>query len=100
MSKHHEHHKKGHINWRDIDLFLEEKLSKIELSELKDKFKMETLREKKSLLEAKKLEDDFVFKDEYQDYMSKYEEHKKILDALRLIFPEDKELFEIEIELD
>lgn len=93
------HHKKGHIKWRDIDLFLEGKLTKPELAELKDKFKIEVNREKKDLLEAKQMEEKFVFEDEVKDYMARYEEHKKILDALRLIFPEDKELFKIEIKL-
>ncbi len=92
--------RKGHITWHDIELFLEEKLEKKDLIQLKDKYKKYLKSEWDELERIKLDEDDFVCECEMGDFLKKATEEEKLLNALKLIFPEDSEIGDLIKELE
>jgi DNA polymerase III delta prime subunit len=92
--------RKGHITWHDIELFLEEKLEKTELMKLKDRYKKHLKNEWEDLERVMTDEEDFVCEYEMEDFLKKAGEEEKILNALRLIFPEDIEIGDMIEELE
>lgn len=92
--------RKGHITWHDIELFLEEKLEKRDLMKLKDRYKKYLKHEWEELERAKVDEEDFICEYEMKDFLKKADEEEKILNALKLIFPEDGEIGDMIEELE
>ncbi len=89
--------RKGHITFHDIELYLEGRIKKRKLEGLKDKFKKELKNEKKELERYREDFDQYVYEDEFVMYLERNEKNIIVLDALKKIFLDDKELNEIEI---
>ncbi|TDT71477.1 hypothetical protein EV215_0853 [Hypnocyclicus thermotrophus] len=94
------HNRKKHITIREIELFIEEKLSKPELENLKNKYKSELILNKSILLDQKKHLPDNVFEMELSEYNKHITKQKELLKILKTIFPEDDELKNINIDIE
>ncbi len=90
--------KKSHIGWHDIELYLKEKLGKIELSGKKDHLVEEILEMKNDLVNYKN--EPQLYKVEFEIYKERIEKNREVLEGLKMIFPEDKDLAKILIDLD
>lgn len=90
--------KKSHIGWHDIELYLKEKLGKIELSEKKDHLVAEILEMKEDLISVKG--EPQLYKVEFEIYKERIEKNREVLEGLKLIFPEDANLYKILSDLD
>ncbi len=90
--------KKSHIGWHDIELYLKEKLGKIELSEKKDHLVEEFLEMKNDLTTYK--DEPQLYKVELEIYKERIEKNRDVLEGLKMIFPEDKNLVKILTDLD
>ncbi|MBZ4683136.1 MAG: hypothetical protein JG768_560 [Fusobacteriales bacterium] len=94
------HNRKKHITMREIELFIEEKVSKQELESLKNKYKAELISNKNIILEQKKHLPTNVFEMELSEYNKHINEQKELLKILKTIFPEDNELQNINIDIE
>ncbi len=90
--------KKSHIGWHDIELYLKEKLGKIELSGKKDHLVEEILEMKNDLVNYKN--EPQLHKVEFEIYKERIEKNREVLEGLKMIFPEDKDLAKILTDLD
>jgi uncharacterized protein YqkB len=88
---------KGHVTKHDIEKYLCDKISRIKLGVLKDKFKKSILLEKLELERYRKEYEKYVYEDELKIYMERNEKNIEVLDALKKIFPEDVELSKLNI---
>lgn len=89
--------KKSHIGWHDIELYLKEKLGKIELSEKKDHLVEEFLEMKNDLVMYKN--EPQLYKVELEIYKERIEKNREVLEGLKMIFPEDENLGKILTDL-
>lgn len=87
--------KKMKLTWHDIDLYLEEKISKDELAFKKEHFLQELEELKDDYKNYIKCNESNLSKIEWEIYQEKLEKNKNILNALKLIFPDDFSLNEL-----
>lgn len=90
--------KKNHLNWHDIEMYLKEKVEKRELMQKKDHYINDLIEAKNDLNEYKK--DVEVYNVELGLYKERLAKNKDVLEALKLIFPEDKQLLLIVEDLE
>ena len=86
--------KKSHVNWHDIELYLQEKISREELGLKKDRY-VEELLELKHDCEVYSGESRELYQLEKGLYCDRLKKNKKILNSLKLVFPEDKNLLAV-----
>lgn len=87
--------KKMRLTWHDIDLYLEEKISK-DILELKKEHFIRDLEElKRDYDRYHKLDNKVLADIEWKIYQEKLDKNKTILNALKLIFPNDYNLTEL-----
>ena len=82
--------KKTHIGWHDIDLYLREKTEKRELSEKKDHLVNELIEMKNELADYRS--DPKIYEIELELYKERVFKNREVLEGLKMIFPEDRNL--------
>lgn len=84
--------KKAHMSWHDIELFLEEKVSKKDLESKKNHYIEELLELKRDCEAYLKEDNDEIYQLEKDIYYERLIKNEQILKSLKLIFPNDKNL--------
>ncbi len=92
--------KKSHLSWRDIELFLEEKIDKGTLEKKKDHYLNEFIQLKSDCETYEKKEEMELYMAEVELYQERLKKNEQILKGLLLIFPNDIQLESIINDID